>query len=44
MNSGYVGTEREDIFEFDDDVSEGEVNEAWKNWVWELIDGSYHKI
>ena len=41
MSSGFVGTDREDFFKFDDDVTEDEVLEAWKDWVWEFIDGNY---
>lgn len=44
MNSGYVGTEQEDVFEFDDDVTEDYVNELWKDWVWEHIDGNYEEV
>lgn len=44
MSSGFVGTDREDFFEFDDDVTEKEIHDAWTNWVWEFIDGNHIEI
>ena len=44
MSSGFVGTDREDVFEFDDDVTDDEIHDAWKNWAWEFIDGNHIEI
>lgn len=43
MSCGFVGTDREEEFEFHDDVTDDEVQEEWKDWVWELIDGTYYE-
>lgn len=44
MSYGFVGTDREDFAEFDDDITEDEVSEAWKEWVWGFIDGGYTEV
>lgn len=44
MSCGFVGTDREDVFEFEDDTTDDDVYEAWKEWTWEFIDGNYIQI
>jgi len=44
MSSGFVGTDREDFFKFDDEVTEKEIHDAWIIWVWEFIDGNHVEI
>lgn len=47
LGTGFAGCEREEIFEYDDDVTEGEIDEdfeCWKNDIlyaqrWEIGDG-----
>ena len=33
LNSGYVGAQREEIFEFEDDVTMDEIQEAFDTWL-----------
>jgi len=35
---------RRETFEFDDDITESELDEAWKDWSWNYIDGGFREI
>ncbi len=38
MSCGFAGTERSDVFEFEDDTSEKEIEECLQEWAWSYID------
>lgn len=40
MDCGYPGTEDEEIVEFDDDVTQIEIDEALTEWFWNNFWGS----
>jgi len=44
MSDGFVGTDREDFIEFEDNVTEEEVQQAWQDWVWNFIEGGYDVV
>lgn len=44
MNSGFVGTEIEDFFDFPDDITEEELFDIWTEWTIGLIDGGFVEI
>lgn len=41
FDPGYVGTEREEIFEFSDDYTEKEIEQEYQEWVWECCEGCW---
>ena len=41
---GLVTCDREEIFEFPDDVTYGEIDEALKEWVWNYLDVGYEEL
>ena len=44
VDTGFVGSQREDTFEFDDDVTEEEINETFEGWVWETINAEWSEV
>ena len=40
----YVNSDVTEEIEFEDDVSEDELLESWKEWVWEQLDGGFSKV
>jgi hypothetical protein len=43
VNYGYVGSEREKYFEFDDDITDGEIaDEVW-DWACERVEVSWRE-
>lgn len=44
LNVGFPGTAHEDIIEFDDDASEEEIEEAYRDWKNDRIDGYWEII
>jgi hypothetical protein len=43
MNSGFVGTNRKETIEMDDDLTDEDIEESWREWVWGYIDGYWEK-
>lgn len=44
LSIGFVGAQREEIVDIDDDATEEEVTAEWTEWAWNYIDGGPHKI
>lgn len=44
METDLVGCGSEEIFEFDDDVTDEEIEEELKDWVWNQIDAWYEEV
>lgn len=44
MNSGFVGTDRSDIFEFEDDATDEEIEGALQEWVLSYIDCAFCEV
>lgn len=44
LSIGYSGCEHVDTQEFEDDVTDEELDEAWQEWSSNYIDGGWHKV
>lgn len=44
MSMGYVGSDDEEEFEFDDDTTEADIEKEWNDWAWSHIEGTYTKV
>jgi hypothetical protein len=43
LKIGLVGCEQKTTVEFEDDVTEEELEEYWKEWIWNHIDGGWEE-
>lgn len=41
MDSGYIGSEEEEIVEISDDLTEDDIDELCQEWFWEKFGGSF---
>ena len=44
MSTHYVGSEYEEDFEFEDDVSDESLREFYTEWIWNNLDGGYAEV
>ena len=44
VSTHYVGSEYTEDFEFEDNVSDEELNEFYIGWIWENIDGGFVEV
>ncbi|MDQ0174461.1 DUF7167 family protein [Bacillus chungangensis] len=44
LHTGFAGCTQEEIVELPSDLSEEEVEEEFKDWVWNLLDGHYEEL
>lgn len=44
ISIGLVGCRREDTFEFDDDTTDEEIQQAYTDWMYEQIDGGWEEV
>jgi len=44
ISTNYVGSEYSDVLEFDDDITDDELQEAWEAWVWENTEGGFSEV
>jgi hypothetical protein len=44
MSPGLVGCTREEVIEFDDDITDEDLEEELKTWVWENLDTFWRKV
>ncbi|MCB5934479.1 hypothetical protein LI012_06380 [Caldibacillus thermoamylovorans] len=44
VSIGLVGCRREDIFEFDCDITDEEIQQAYTDWMYEQIDGGWEDV
>lgn len=44
VSIGLVGCRREDIFEFDDDTTDEEIQKAYEDWQLEQLDGGWEDL
>ena len=40
---GYVGCEKEEIVEYEDDVSEKDIDADFQDWLWNNIDAGWYE-
>lgn len=41
LETGYVGCAQEEIFEFPENITDEQLEEELKDWVWNIISASY---
>jgi hypothetical protein len=39
LNIGFSGAECIEVMEYDDDVTQEEIDQDWQEWIWNHIDG-----
>lgn len=44
LSIGIVGAKQEETFEYDDDVSEDEIDDDYSDWVSNYIDGGWNDV
>jgi len=44
VETGYVGAEHEEVFEFEDDVTEKELDKCLNDYIHECVEGYYKEI
>lgn len=44
LSMGLVGCKKEETFEFDDNITNEEIQEEYEQWVSEQIDGGWEEI
>ena len=44
VSTRYVGSRKTEVIEFEDDTAESELDEYFKEWVWENIDANFYII
>ena len=44
VSTDIVGSEVSEEFEFDDDITDDEVNEFYIGWMWENIESGYTEV
>ncbi len=43
LSIGYANAQRKEVFEYEDDVSDKELEQNWQAWVWNYIDGGFER-
>ncbi len=43
LSTGFVGAEHKETIEFEDDITDKELEEEWNSWIWNHIDGGYER-
>lgn len=44
INTGFAGAKHQDVFEFDDDVTDDEIDEEVKDWLFNKIEYGWVKL
>ena len=44
LSTGFAAARRIEIFDYDDDVTDEELDEDWKDWIWNYIDGGPRRL
>ena len=44
LSIGLAGCSREDIIDYEDDITDEELQEDYEEWVWRRIDGGFERL
>ena len=43
LSIGYANASRREVLEYEDDVTDEELDKDWQDWAWNYIDGGPHR-